>query len=334
MSFEEQLSIVIPAYNEENGIGPTLEGLRASLPLAEVIVVDDGSKDGTLRNALAVKGVRVVTHVYNRGYGAALKTGMRYARRRNVAWFDADNEHRVSDLAIMAERIEAEDCVAVIGRRLGPSVSVVRSTGKFAIRMLARILGVDLGRDLNCGLRVFKRGVILRYLSILPDQFSASMTSTMILVERGHKVGFHDIEVNKRIGHSKVKIRDGFSTMALVLRFVMLFAPLRIFFVPGILVFLAGATYGAIRAIGDGRGVPVGGMLVALAGLLMAMLGLVADQISQLRLSQLTAGADSNSVEELTNTAEPQLAATHHADLTAEPTQAQPQGVGASRQDS
>lgn len=296
--WEEQLSVVIPAYNEENGIRPTLEGLRAALPKAEVIVVDDGSRDATLDNALAVPGVRVISHAYNRGYGAALKTGMRLARRRYVAWFDADNEHRVSDLAEMARRIATEDLAAVIGRRLTPGVSVVRTTGKLAIRLLARSLGVDLGKDLNCGLRIFRRGIICRYLDILPDAFSASMTSTMVFVERGYRLGFHDIEVNRRIGHSKVKIRDGFSTMVLVLRFVTLFAPLRMFFLPGMLFLFTGVAYGAIRAIADGRGVPVASLLVAFAGLLGMMLGLVADQISQLRLGQLS-GLDADATTDV-----------------------------------
>lgn len=306
MGWQEHLSVVIPAYNEEHGIRPTLEGLRAKLPGVEVIVVDDGSSDGTLDAARSIPGVRVVQHAYNRGYGAALKTGMRMATRRNVAWFDADNEHRVEDLAAMGERIETLRFAAVVGRRIGPSVSVLRSGGKFAIRMLARSLGVDLGKDLNCGLRVFKRGIIMRYAALLPDQFSASMTSTMILIERGHPLSFLDIDVNARIGQSKVKIRDGFSTMVLVLRFVMLFAPLRIFFVPGLFLFFAGSIYGLVRAIAEGRGVPIAGVLVAVAGLVSAMLGLVADQISQLRFGQLAESTDAlalDDIREVTKTA-------------------------------
>lgn len=302
--WQSDLSVVIPAYNEEGGIVPTLEGLRKALPKCEVIVVDDGSRDATLERALSVPGVRVIAHTFNRGYGGALKTGMRHASRRYVAWFDADNEHRVDDLAKMAQKVDDEDLAAVIGRRLSPSVSVVRSFGKFAIRMLVRSLGTDIGKDLNCGLRVFRREIILRYASVLPDQFSASMTSTMVLVERGYKIGFHDIEVNKRIGHSKVKIRDGFSTMVLVLRMVMLFAPMRIFFFPGLLMLLGGLAYGTVRAITTGRGIPVAAALIGMTGMLSAMLGLIADQISQMRLHQLTANAGGHA-EELTKPEDP-----------------------------
>jgi hypothetical protein len=204
-----------------------------------------------------------------------------------VAWFDADNEHRVSDLEQMVVTLDTKDIAAVIGRRLSPSVSVVRAVGKFAIRMLARSLGVDVGKDLNCGLRVFRRSVVRRYLPLLPDQFSASLTSTMVFIERGHKIAFHDIHVNPRVGTSKVRIRDGFSTMVLVMRFVMLFAPMRLLFVPGLVALLAGVGYGVARAIVTGRGLPVAAALIAITGLFMAMLGLIADQISQLRFAQL-----------------------------------------------
>jgi len=286
-TWAEQLSVVIPAYNEEGGIGRTLEGLREALPACEVIVVDDGSTDRTLANAVAVPGVRVLKHRFNRGYGGALKTGMMAATRPYVAWFDADNEHRVEDLERMGRRIESEGLAAIIGRRPQAGPSVVRNYGKFAIRMLARTLGVDLGKDLNCGLRVFRRSVIVRYLSVLPDSFSASMTSTMVLIEKRYPFDFESIQVKERIGTSKVKLGDGFSTMALVLRMVMLFAPLRIFLGFGSIFLLSGIAYGVGRAVVSGRGLPVAGLLLIVTGVLLVMFGLVADQISRLRLSQV-----------------------------------------------
>ncbi len=305
-SWEAELSVVIPAYNEEDGIVPTLQGLRAELPAAEILVVDDGSSDKTSERALSVEGVRVLRHPYNRGYGAALKTAMRCATRRYVGWFDADNEHRVEDLRRMAERIAAEDLVAVVGRRRRPGPSVLRNSGKLAIRLLAITLGVAVGKDLNCGLRIFRRELILRHAAVLPDSYSASLTSTMMLIERGYRFAFHDIDVNPRIGHSKVRILHGFASMALVLRMVMLFAPMRIFFVPGMLMLLAGLAYSLGRALTSGLGVPVLGMLLTTTGLLSAMLGLVADQISQVRLGQL---ADPSDAEHEELSAPPQLAA-------------------------
>jgi glycosyltransferase involved in cell wall biosynthesis len=282
----DRLSVVIPAYNEEGGIRRTLTGLREALPTCEVIVVDDGSTDGTLEEAKAVPGVRLLKHSFNRGYGGALKTGMVAATRPYVAWFDADNEHRVEDLERMARRMDSEGLVAVIGRRPKGGPSVIRAYGKLAIRMLARSLGVDIGKDLNCGLRVFRRSVILRYLALLPDSFSASMTSTMMLIEEGYPFDFEDIQVGERIGTSKVQLGDGFFTLALVLRMVMLFAPLRIFLSLGGFFVASGTVYGLWRAISTGRGLPVAGLLLIVTGVLLLMFGLVADQISRLRLSQ------------------------------------------------
>jgi len=295
----DQLSVVIPAYNEEGGIGRTLEGLREALPTCEVIVVDDGSTDGTAEQAQTVPGVRLFKHRINRGYGGALKTGMKAATRPYVAWFDADNEHRVEDLERMVSRIDSEGLVAVIGRRAKPGPSVVRNYGKFAIRMLARTLGVDIGKDLNCGLRVFQRSVILRYLALLPDSFSASMTSTMILIEEGYPFDFEDIQLSERIGTSKVQLEDGFFTLALVLRMVMLFAPLRIFLSFGAFFLLSGTAYGLWRAVLTGRGLPVAGLLLMVTGVLLLMFGLVADQISLLRLSQVS-GPSEDDHEEIT----------------------------------
>jgi glycosyltransferase involved in cell wall biosynthesis len=284
----DQLSVVIPAYNEEGGIGRTLAGLREALPTCEIIVVDDGSTDGTVEQAKIVPGVRLLKHNFNRGYGGALKTGMRAATRPFVAWFDADNEHRVEDLERMVQRIADEGLVAVIGRRPKAGPSVIRNYGKLAIRMLAWTLGVNIGKDLNCGLRVFRRSVILRYLSLLPDAFSASMTSTMILIEKGYRFEFEDVQLEERIGTSKVRLGDGFSTLSLVLRMVVLFAPLRIFLGFGGLFLASGAAYGLARAIVTGKGLPVAGLLLIVTGVLLVMFGLVADQISGLRLSQFS----------------------------------------------
>ena len=282
---------MIPAYNEENGVASTLTELRTRLPLAEVIVVDDGSSDRTRERAAAVTGVTLVAHAYNQGYGASLRTGMLQATRPYVAWFDADNEHRVDDLITMVERLERDRLAAVIGRRVGNAQPILRSSGKLAIRLLARTLRVKMGQDLNCGLRVFRRDVIARYYGLLPDRFSASLTSSMIIFERGYPFAFQDITLAPRTGTSKVRLNDGFEALTLVLRMVMLFAPLRIFLAPGLLLFMAGSLYSLAMALIRGAGFPPLGVLVTITGLLLCMLGLIADQISQLRLGQLSGNA-------------------------------------------
>ncbi|MCW8409253.1 glycosyltransferase family 2 protein [Legionella sp. PATHC035] len=286
--WEKLLTIIIPAYNEEEGIKATLESLRTNLPYVNIIVVDDHSSDATLHQALQAPNVRVVTHSYNIGYGGALKTGMALADTEYVAWFDADGEHRIEDLIGMANKIHTEGLLAVIGQRPSGTSSRIRTLGKFLIRMIVRTMKVNAGHDLNCGLRVFRREVICRYLFVLPDGYSASLTSLMIFLERDYPMAFYPIKVNSRIGTSKVKLRDGFNTMALVIRITTLFAPLKIFLRAGVIIFLLGVFYSLYKAIQLGVGFPVAGAISILGGILLMAVGLLADQISQLRLIQLS----------------------------------------------
>ncbi len=282
----DNLSIIIPAYNEEDGIVATLESLREYFPAAEIVVVDDGSKDRTADRVTGFKGVRLLQHHFNRGYGGALKTGMRNSTRELIAWFDADNEHRADYLQEMVDRVQQEKLAAVVGER-SKSVSIVRGVGKYFIRMLARILKVKPGSDLNCGLRVFKREMILPYLRILPDTYSASLTSTIILLEQKYPHEFHPIETNHRIGTSKVALSDGFNTLLLVLRVITLFAPMRVFLQASLYIVAAGALYGLYVALAKGTGIPVLSAFLMIMGVLIGILGLIADQISQIRLSGL-----------------------------------------------
>ena len=282
------LTVIIPAYNEVEGLPITLRALRQRLPAATIIVVDDASSDGTAEVAAAVQGVRVVSHSYNCGYGGGLKTGMVLAQSEYVAWFDADGEHRIEDLVAMVATLHRDRLIAVIGQRTTGSSTKLRAVGKWLIRMLVKSLDVRAGSDLNCGLRVYRRDVICRYLYVLPDGYSASLTSLMIMLERRYPIAFYPVQTRPRIGVSKVKLMDGVSTMALVVRMVMLFAPLRIFMRGGGLLFSVSCLYSTLVALARGGGIPVGGSLGVMAGALCIAVGLIADQISQLRLIQLS----------------------------------------------
>lgn len=283
------LTVILPAYNEEAGIAVTLRQLQSACPDAEIIVVNDCSRDGTAAAVKAFPSVRLINHTYNRGQGAALKTGMAAASRPYVAWFDADNEHRTEDLHRLYERALQENLVAVIGQRLSASANWVRGSGKALIRLIGRGLQIKAGPDLNCGLRIFRRDVIVRYLPLIPDRFSASLLTTLIMLERGYPMAFEPISTNPRIGTSTVRLRDGFEAILQLLRAVMLFAPLRLFLPLGFALLGIGGIYSAILLALVGNGLPAAGVLMIISGLLSIMLGLIADQISQLRLAQLPA---------------------------------------------
>ena len=281
-----KLSIVIPAYNEEEGIVETLKQLISSFPDSEIIVLDDGSTDSTVEYVTNFETVNLIKHEFNRGYGSAIKTGMQSATRDYIAWFDADNEHNAENLKNMVEILESKKLVAVLGQR-DRSINKIRGFGKFIIRLLAWSLDVKTGVDLNCGLRVFRREIILRYLYLLPDKYSASMTSTIIMIERKYPFIFHPITINQRLGESKVALSDGFEALILVLRAITLFSPIRVFLRLSILLLSVGIVYGLIKALITGLGFSVLSAILIMAGLIIGVLGLIADQISQMRLTNL-----------------------------------------------
>lgn len=290
MTTYTDISVVIPAFNEEGGLGPVLADLRENLPGAQVIVIDDASSDRTPDVALAERAdgfdLVILQHPFNQGYGSALSTGMRAADRRFIAWFDSDGEHRVADLKAMVDRMKSERLVAVIGQRPA-SVTAFRAAGKALIWLLARAFNVRAGRDLNCGLRVFRRDVIMRYLPLLPARYSASLTTTILMIERGYPTAFHPITTAQRIGESKVRMRDGFLAMAKILNLITLFAPMRLFFRGGLLLTTIGLGYGIIVTLTEDLGFPVAGLMLMMIGLLLAMLGLIAEQIAQMRLGSM-----------------------------------------------
>jgi glycosyltransferase involved in cell wall biosynthesis len=295
--WQAKLSVIVPAYNEESGIGAVLEDLLSVIPQAEIIVVDDGSSDETASRAMSYENVSVIHHSFNRGYGAAIKTGAKASTRLYIAWFDADSQHRAEDLAAMAQRLDQERLAAVIGQRENPTRTVLRTVGKGMMRMLAWALKAGSAKDLNCGLRVFKREVLMTYLEVLPDGFSASTTSTMILFSNNLPTGLHRVTLSSRIGTSKVVFADGIAALTLIVRIVMLVAPLRIFMRTGIGFILLGLIYGLAVALLEGVGFPVAGLGVVIFGLMLCFLGLIADQISQLRLALISAAA-AQSLEE------------------------------------
>ena len=281
-----KLSIVIPAYNEEEGIVETLKQLISSFPDSEIIVVDDGSTDSTVEYVTNFETVNLIKHEFNRGYGSAIKTGMQSATRDYIAWFDADNEHNAENLKNMVEILESKKLVAVLGQR-DRSINKIRGFGKFIIRLLAWSLDVKTGVDLNCGLRVFRREIILRYLYLLPDKYSASMTSTIIMIERKYPFIFHPITIKQSLAESKVSLSDGFEALILVLRAITLFSPIRVFLRLSILLLSVGIVYGLIKALITGLGFSVLSAILIMAGLIIGVLGLIADQISQMRLTNL-----------------------------------------------
>lgn len=286
----KNLTIIIPAFNEEQGISQTITTL---LPYAEknnwgILVINDGSTDNTeleLRNF--ENKIQIITHTYNKGYGASLKTGIKNAKTHLIAMYDADGQHKPSDLEYMFNNFATNDML--IGARGKAShQDWIRKPGKWILSKVANLLTGRKIPDLNSGLRVIKKDIIEKMLSLFPDGFSFSTTSTIAFMNMGYNVNYVPITVGKRVGKSTVKqLKHGSNTILLMLRLIVLFNPLKIFLPISIYLFLLGSVYeiifGIVMLLPDNYRLIPAAFFMILTSILIFFFGLVVDQISELR---------------------------------------------------
>ena len=284
---DQKLTIIIPVYNEEGAIGETLAALVAAgwSRRAEILVVDDGSTDGTA-DIVERHPVRLLRHRANCGYGAALKTGIRAARTDRVIIMDSDGQHTADMLDPIAA--ELDHYPLVIGERDAHSHQVrSRKFGKWIIRRIGEYLVEQKLPDYNSGMRGFDRRTIHSLLHLMPNGFSFSTTSTLAFIKLGHGVGVVPIQVRPRVGRrSNVRHgRDGMKTLLLLLRIIMLFNPLKIFLPGAVAVGLWGLILAALNIWENSR-VSNGAVTVMVFSMMLFFFGLQADQISMLNLRE------------------------------------------------
>jgi len=282
-----ELSIIVPAFNEEQGLPRILDDLVRIFPSQEIIVIDDGSSDKTYEIACRFNSVKVIRHERNYGYGAALKTGISHASNEKLVFFDADGQHDAENIRRFAEFLE--DCDLVAGERVNDkSISGMRLPGKFVLKAIVNFLAKTKVNDINCGFRAVRKSIIKRYLFLLPDGFSFSTTTMLLFLKRKYRVKFIPIQVRRRAGKSSVnQFRDGYNTLLLIIRLIALFDPLRIFIPPGFFFILMGILYGLYKFITVGFGLSVGALALLIIGFFSFLLGIICDQIASLRLEHL-----------------------------------------------
>jgi glycosyltransferase involved in cell wall biosynthesis len=239
------LLVVIPAFNEQGGVGPTIQRLRDALAGSEytsrILVVDDGSTDDTGEEARA-QGAEVLRHPANLGYGAALKSGIAASASEFIGIIDADGTYPPEEMPRLLELAVDEAADMVIGARdpRDKSIPVERRPGKWMIGRLAEYLVQQNIPDVNSGLRVFRRSALLPFFDLLPDGFSFTTTITLAMLSTGHRVINLPVKCTRRIGSSKLRAADFTTFVMVVLRTVVLFNPLRVFLPLGMLLFLVG----------------------------------------------------------------------------------------------
>ena len=281
------LSVIIPAKNEAGTVGTLVTRLRAALPQAEILVVDDGSSDDTGAVATAA-GARVVRHPVSRGNGAAIKSGARNARGELLAFMDADGQHAADSLPVLLAQIDAGYDMAVGARSGAMHASAFRRLANWVYNTLATwITGVRIV-DLTSGFRVARANVFREFLPLLPNGFSYPTTITLAFLRAGYSVAYVPVQVAKRPGSAKSHIRilrDGGRFLLIIFRVGTLYSPLKIFAPVSLLFFILGAGYYAYTFVTVGRFTNLGALLFT-SSVLIFLIGLISEQITQLLYSQ------------------------------------------------
>ena len=274
-------SIVIPAFNEAVALRSLVEALLGAATWHEVMVIDDGSTDATADEAAAA-GARVIRHPYNKGNGAAVKTGVREATGRFILIVDADGQHRPADATRLVSHLDAYDLV--IGARSGRShANLVRRLGNDLLNRVAGYLTERPVPDLTSGFRAAKRECLLEFLHLLPNGFSTPTTTTMAFMKAGYSVRFEPVETASREGRSKIKLGpDGVRFFLILLKVITIFSPLRIFLPLSAALFLLGAAYAGWTIVTQSH-VTNSSVLLILISIVIFLVGLVSEQISSLR---------------------------------------------------
>jgi glycosyltransferase involved in cell wall biosynthesis len=277
-------SIVVPAYNEEQSVGALVTALRAAAPWHEILVVDDASTDDTAARAAAA-GARVVRHPYNKGNGAAVKTGIRQATGAFVLIMDADGQHQPADALRLVARLDVFDLV-VGARASWTQATPARRIGNEILNELATYLTEQRIPDLTSGFRAARRDCLLEFIHLLPNGFSTPTTTTLAFIKAGYSVAFEPIEAAARRGSSKIRLgADGARFLLIVLKVITLFSPLKIFLPVSLASFAFGAAY-AVWTIATQSHVTNSSVLLILMSVVFFLVGLVSEQISALRFER------------------------------------------------
>ena len=276
-----KVSIVIPAKNEASSISSVVSELVSNDLIDEVIVVDDGSTDGT-GNIASSLGARVISHPYSKGNGAAIKTGAREASGDILVFMDADGQHSPHDVDSLIQKIHEGFDMAVGARGTGSQASIGRLLANSLYNRLSSYVTGQKIEDLTSGFRAVRKEKFLQFLNLLPNGFSYPTTSTIAFFRAGYSVCYVSIKVARREGKSHIKpIQDGIRFLLIIFKIGTLYSPLKLFFPLSFFIFIIGVAYYGYTYISMGRFTNMSALMFT-TSLVVFMVGLVSEQITAL----------------------------------------------------
>lgn len=284
-----EISIVIPVFNEAENLARVLENIRdLALPRTEIVVVDDGSSDGS-GDVAESAGASVVRHPYNIGNGAAVKSGIRAARGRVIVLMDGDGQHKPEDIPKLLA--EADKFHMIVGARAkGSKLRLHRNAANAVYNLFASYVTNFKVQDLTSGFRLLSRRDALRFIDLLPNTFSYPTTLTLAFLRSGLTVKYVPIQTLYRSGQSKISlVTDGIRFFLIIAKIATLFSPFRVFLPVSILFFLAGAANYTYTYLTEHRFTNMSALMFT-AAVIVFMLGLISEQIALLRMERQQSG--------------------------------------------
>ena len=286
MKMNNLISVVVPVFNEEGAVASTIKQLKEVMNKTaydyEIIAVNDGSKDKSLEILKNIKGINVISHPYNLGYSASLKDGIKHAKGNYILITDADGTYPIREIPNLLKHIDKYDMV--VGNRKNDNVPLLRKPAKFIIAKLGNFVSGKKIPDINCGLRIFKKDIALRFWNLFPSGFSFTITITLACLTNEYTVKYVPISYFKRKGKSTIHpIKDFINFINLIARIATYFNPFKVFFSVSMLLFLIGLLVFLYTRFYIGLVADITVIVILLSSLQIFLIGLVADLIAKKR---------------------------------------------------